>query len=105
LLREDASYMLIGGLGGIGRAIALWMIEWGARNLIIASRSGLDKAKARECVELLKSRGANIAVFKCDVGNMEDVDRVVAESAKTMPPIRGLVQAAMVPKVGGNLPF
>ncbi|EOD49628.1 putative polyketide synthase protein [Neofusicoccum parvum UCRNP2] len=39
-LREDASYLLCGGLGGLGRAISNWMVENGARNLVYLSRSG-----------------------------------------------------------------
>jgi acyl transferase domain-containing protein/NADPH:quinone reductase-like Zn-dependent oxidoreductase len=98
LPRADASYLLIGGLGGIGRAIALWMIEWGARNLIFVSPSGLDKEKAKECVEMLKDKGASVSVFKGDAAKLEDVDRVL-ENVKSLPPIRGVVNAAMVPKV------
>ncbi|KAK9238572.1 hypothetical protein V1525DRAFT_387470 [Lipomyces kononenkoae] len=94
---EDASYLLIGGLGGIGRAIALYMVEHGARNLIFASRSGAASEKARDCVAQLKARGANVAVFTCDVSESADVDRVLEECARTMPPIRGLIHAAMVP--------
>ncbi|KAK9350529.1 hypothetical protein V1523DRAFT_428941 [Lipomyces doorenjongii] len=96
-LREDASYLLIGGLGGIGRAIALYMVEHGARNLIFASRSGASNEKARDCVAQLRARGANVAVFACDVSESADVDKVLEECARTMPPIRGLIHAAMVP--------
>ncbi|KAH7398011.1 putative polyketide synthase [Cadophora sp. MPI-SDFR-AT-0126] len=98
LLRGDASYLLIGGLGGIGRAIAGWMIDWGARHLIFMSPSGLDKEKSREFVNTLKARGANVLVSKGDVANMEDVEIMLKECADTMPPIRGMVHAAMVPK-------
>jgi NADPH:quinone reductase-like Zn-dependent oxidoreductase/ubiquinone/menaquinone biosynthesis C-methylase UbiE len=98
LLRADASYLLIGGLGGIGRAIALWMIEWGARNFIFVSPSGLDKDKSREFVALLKERGAKVSVCKGDAANPEDVERVLKD-AKGLPPIRGIMNAAMVPKV------
>jgi NADPH:quinone reductase-like Zn-dependent oxidoreductase/NAD(P)-dependent dehydrogenase (short-subunit alcohol dehydrogenase family) len=102
---EDASYLLIGGLGGIGRAIALYMIEHGARNLIFASRSGATSEKARDCVAQLKARGANVAVFACDVSESADVDRVLEECARTMPPIRGLIHAAMVPTVSLPISF
>ena len=99
LFRADASYLLIGGLGGIGRATAFWMIKHGARNLIFASPSGLDKEKAKEGVALLRKQGAKVAVFKCDVSNTGDVDRVLEQSKSDMPRIRGMIHAAMVPKV------
>ena len=99
LFRAEASYLLIGGLGGIGRAIASWMLEHGARNLIFASPTGLDKTKAKDAVALLREQGANVAVYKCDVSKVGDVDRVLEQCEKDMPQIRGMIHAAMVTKV------
>ena len=98
-LRDDASYLLIGGLGGIGRATAFWMLEHGAKNFIFASPSGADKVKSRETVELLKDRGAQVSVFKCDISNAKDVDRLLEDSGRSMPPIRGMIHGALVSKV------
>ena len=100
LLRQDASYLLIGGLGGIGRAIAFWMIQQGAKHLIFASPSGSEKPKAKETIALLKEQGTQVSVFKCDVSNRIDIERVLEQSRTNMPPIRGLIHAALVPKVG-----
>ena len=100
LLRADSSYLLVGGLGGLGRAIATWMVYHGARNLVFASRSGLAKQSARDLVDELNSNGAKVAVFTCDVSKMEQLDDLLTQIAETMPPIRGVVQAAMVIKVG-----
>ena len=55
LLRGDASYLLIGGFGGIGRATAFWMLKHGARNFIFASPSGSEKPKSKEAIKLLES--------------------------------------------------
>ena len=63
LLRPDASYLLVGGLGDLSRAMALWMIEQGAKNLIFASRSGLKKVEAREVVKQLEEKGVTVAVY------------------------------------------
>jgi NADPH:quinone reductase-like Zn-dependent oxidoreductase len=104
LLRPDASYLMIGGLGGIGRALALWMLERGARNFIFASPSGLDKEKAKIGVKGLQDRGAKVAVFKSDVSNMDDVVLMLKGCEGRMPPIRGMIHAAMVPKVSRTFP-
>ena len=98
-LRDDASYLLIGGLGGIGRATAIWMLEHGARHFIFASPSGADKEKARETIELLRQRGARVLVFKCDISNATDLDRLLEDCGRNMPPIRGMIHAALVSKV------
>ena len=101
-LREDASYLLIGGLGGIGRATACWMLGHGARNFIFASPSGSEKQKAKETVALLKEQGAQVSVFKCDVSNIEDLDQLLEHSKPDMPPIRGVIHGALVSKVKGS---
>ena len=99
LLKHDASYLLVGGLGGLGRSIASWMLQNGARNFIMLSPSGLTKAKSREAVSMLQDRGARVAVFKCDIANISDLDTALEESSKGMPPIRGMIHTAMVFKV------
>ena len=96
LLGADSSYLLVGGLGGLGRAIAMWMVTHGARNLIFASRNGLAKKSARLLVNDLKRKGAKVAVFNCDVSNSQQLDNLLEQSTATMPPIRGVIQAAMV---------
>lgn len=99
LLRDDASYLLIGGLGGIGRATAFWMLKHDARNFIFASPSGSDKEKSREVIALLKEQGAQVSVFKCDISNAADLDHLLEHSERDMPPIRGMIHGALVSKV------
>ena len=99
LFRADSSYLLVGGLGGLGRAMATWMVHHGARNLIFASRTGSAKQNSRDLMDELDSRGAEVAVFNCDVSKVEQIDDILAKCATTMPPIRGVIQAAMVIKV------
>lgn len=48
---------------------------------------------------LLENQGARISVFKCDVSNIGDLDRVLEHSSRDMPPIRGLLPCALVSKV------
>ncbi|KAK3361366.1 KR domain-containing protein [Lasiosphaeria ovina] len=100
LLKPDASYLLVGGLGGNGRATALWMVDHGTENLIFANRSSLAPQKARDTVDALIAKGASVAVYSCDVSNAKAVADLVAESGKSMPPIRGVIQGAMVLRDG-----
>ncbi|KAL5355510.1 hypothetical protein BJX96DRAFT_184127 [Aspergillus floccosus] len=98
LLRPDASYMLMGGLGGIGRAIALWMADHGAKALILVSRSGLLDRNANNIVEELHRKGVEAIIRACDVSNGDQVSCMISELSKNSPPIRGVLQAAMVLK-------
>lgn len=90
-LRHDASYLLVGGLGGIGRSIASWFVRNGAKSLVFLSRSGDSKMHEDFCKEL-RLRGCKVQVFQGSVANAEDVKRAVAEACA---PIRGVVNLSM----------
>lgn len=98
-LDPKAAYMLVGGLGGIGRAIATWLIANGAQYLVFVNRSGTSRPEARETVELLQSKGATIEVRSCDISDEEQVKQMVTALAHDVPPIRGVIQASMVLRV------
>lgn len=100
-LRADGSYLIVGGLGGIGRSVCGWLVAHGARNLIIISRRGDAKSSSTALVTQLGNAGCRVEIFSCDVA----VESQVASTIKTctevlgMPPIRGVIQAAMVLQV------
>jgi hypothetical protein len=87
--------MLVGGLGGLGRAIASWMSRRGARSFIFVSPSGDSKPVAKETVQFLKDQGAVVAVHACDVRNKSQLEQVL-KSSQSSAPIRGVIQMAMV---------
>lgn len=99
LLRPDASYMLVGGLGGIGRATALWMANHGARNLIFVNRSGMSNPASRATVQALKDKGINALIHACNVSDQGQFQGMLSQLKQTIPPVRGVIQAAMVLRV------
>ncbi|ROV97002.1 hypothetical protein VSDG_04049 [Cytospora chrysosperma] len=97
LLRADATYLIVGGTGGLGRSIARWMVSGGAKNIMLLSRRGQAEGAVAELVEDMKdSAGANIGVKACDVAVMDDVVRLTEECSAEYPPIAGVVHAGMV---------
>lgn len=94
-LREDASYLLAGGLGGLGRSIARWMADNGAKNLIFASRSGTSSESASDFIAELHALGVHTAVLTCDISDSTKLSTALTSTLVTFPPIRGIVQAAM----------
>ena len=62
MLRGDVSYLIIGGTGGIGRAICQWMAQRGAKNVILASRSGNTNILAKSMVAELSSIGVMLVL-------------------------------------------
>lgn len=95
LFHGDATYLITGGLGGFGLAVADWMAREGARQLVLVGRSGAV-GEAEDRVRLLRDRGVRVEVMRADIGRADDVRRVLGELRATMPPLRGIVHAAMV---------
>ncbi|KAL9122567.1 MAG: hypothetical protein Q9187_000881 [Circinaria calcarea] len=91
----EASYVLSGGLGGIGRSIALWMSERGAQKFIFLSRSGNITVEVTDMVNTLQTKGCTVRVFQCDVSDKERLRAVLEECKSTLPPIKGVIQGAM----------
>ena len=75
------------------------MVRQGARNIIFLSRSGDKKPEARKTIEELVQKGAKVTAYSCDVGNAAEVEEIIRKSAEEYPPIRGVIQGAMVLKV------
>ncbi|GAB1210492.1 hypothetical protein APSETT445_009286 [Aspergillus pseudonomiae] len=92
-LSPHAAYLLVGGLGGIGRAIATWMVEKGARYLIFLSRSAGESDTDREFFRELHVQGCLAVPVKGSVAILNDVKRAVAVSPK---PIGGVLQLSMI---------
>ena len=95
LLKADATYLVTGGAGGFGWDIAKWMVSEGARNLVLISRSGPRTEIAAELAQVQAS-GVRVMDLRADVTNPDDVFQAIARIAKELPPLRGVVHAAMV---------
>jgi acyl transferase domain-containing protein/SAM-dependent methyltransferase/acyl carrier protein len=95
LFESEATYLITGGLSGIGLLVAPWMVENGARHLVLIGRSA-PSAAAQEVVHEIEARGANVVVIAADVAREEEISRVFAQIAETMPPLRGIIHSAGV---------
>ncbi len=80
--RADAAYLITGGLGDLGLALANWLVARGARHLILAGRRPPSSA-TEETLAALRSAGAVVGVVTGDVANPADVARMVAPSQGT----------------------
>ncbi|CAK1367605.1 unnamed protein product [Cercospora beticola] len=94
-ISPDASYLLVGGLGGLGRAIARWMVEHGAKHLILFSRTAGSKPEHTLFLDEMRAMGAVCRTIAGDVTRRADVKAAI--DAAVMP-IKGVMQATMVLK-------
>ncbi|HHO51892.1 MAG TPA: SDR family NAD(P)-dependent oxidoreductase, partial [Deltaproteobacteria bacterium] len=94
-LRSDRTYWLIGGLGAMGLHLARWLIEGGARHLVLTGRGGAaPEHEARRAA--LESLGARVRILPGDVAAPGDVQRILARIDGDGPPLVGVIHAAGV---------
>src|SRR5262249_32332259 len=94
-LRPDATYLVTGGLGGVGLQLARWLAEQGARHLLLVGRSGAATPEARRGIGLLERQGVLVRARAADVSRRADVESLIAAVAPSAP-LRGVFHAAMV---------
>lgn len=98
LLDPNATYLIAGGLGGLGRAVARWMVRRGARCLMLLSRYGPKTDPALEMLAELRDQGIRVETPCCDISKPESLASTL-KVAIDLPPLKGCVQASMVMKV------
>lgn len=95
-LPEDATFLVTGGLSGFGLKTAEWLAEKGTRNLVLISRSGPVSEEARDTIARLEKSGVTIHAAACDVTDRAALAALLEEVAGSLPPLKGVVHAAMV---------
>ena len=99
-LSAEGVYLLVGGLGGLGRSLASKLVSLGARKLCFLSRSGADSRNAQALIEKLEQQQVQVRVFRCDVSDEIGVANAIARCTKVLGKIRGAFQCAMVLRDG-----
>lgn len=94
--KKDASYLISGGVSGFGLATAKWMAEKGAHNLVLLGRTGDLSEDAKGEIDSLLEKGLSVRVEQCDVTDPVALQRVLREIKESLPPLKGVVHAAMV---------
>jgi myxalamid-type polyketide synthase MxaB len=95
--RPEASYLVTGGLGGLGLKVARQLVDLGARHLVLAGR-GAPRAEAEAAIAQMRADGAQVAIVAADVSQPADVQRLLAACAQ-MGPLAGVVHAAGVLRI------
>ena len=96
IVSADGTYLITGGLGGFGLAVAHWLTAKGARYVVLVGRRGATSDEAKRAIGRLKKAGVTVKIAQADVSREEDVIRVLDEIRVSMPALRGIVHAAMV---------
>jgi acyl transferase domain-containing protein/SAM-dependent methyltransferase/acyl carrier protein/NADP-dependent 3-hydroxy acid dehydrogenase YdfG len=105
--RKDASYLITGGLGGLGRKLAVWMAQRGAGHLVLIGRSGVperaewdrlsenDPLRATvNAIRMAERCGAEVTVQRIDVGSPESVSTLLHQIGLSGRPLAGVIHCA-----------
>ncbi|KAI0444713.1 polyketide synthase [Xylaria telfairii] len=94
----NVSFVIVGGLGGLGQAIARWAVARGAKNLILLSRNGPVKPAAKAFLDEITPLCQKVAAPACDVADKSALEICIAKCLTYMPRIKGCIQGSMVLK-------
>ena len=91
-LDRSASYLLVGGFGGLGRSVSRYLVQHNARHLTFLSRSAGTNEQNRDFVRELESMGCNVQIIEGSVTSKADVSQAI----KQTPNLKGIMQCSMV---------
>ncbi|KAJ4364877.1 hypothetical protein N0V95_000627 [Ascochyta clinopodiicola] len=89
---HTASYLLAGGLGGIGTVIARHLVENGARRIVCFSRNPGSRPEDKDTIRELESMGCEVVLVKGDMVNKDDVYNAVRQA----PNLKGILHSPML---------
>jgi NAD(P)-dependent dehydrogenase (short-subunit alcohol dehydrogenase family)/SAM-dependent methyltransferase/acyl carrier protein len=95
VFQGDASYLITGGLRGLGLLVAEWMAKRGARNLALVGRSA-PNAQTGEVIDRLKQSGVNVLILQGDVSREDEITGLVQKIESSMPALKGVIHSAGV---------
>jgi phthiocerol/phenolphthiocerol synthesis type-I polyketide synthase C len=95
-LSANATYLVTGGLSGFGLRSAQWLVEKGARHLVLLGRRGAATQEAQPLLALWREQGIEVQALACDITDAAQLASVMARIESSAWPLRGVVHAATV---------
>ncbi len=93
VVREDATYLVTGGMGALGLQVAHWLTEQGAKNLVLTGRSAPSESAQRD-IQRLEQKGVQVQLIQADIAQASDVQTMFERVGRSLPPLRGIIHAA-----------
>jgi NADPH:quinone reductase-like Zn-dependent oxidoreductase/NAD(P)-dependent dehydrogenase (short-subunit alcohol dehydrogenase family)/acyl carrier protein len=94
-IQAEATYLITGGLGALGLELAAWLVDQGARHLVLTSRRTANES-AQAALAILESQGASVKTICVDISDAAEVTALLTQIQQGMPPLRGVFHAAGV---------
>jgi NADPH:quinone reductase-like Zn-dependent oxidoreductase/aryl carrier-like protein len=94
-ISADVSYLITGGWGALGLTVVDWLVEMGARHLVLVGRSEPGETAVTQ-IKSWQATGVQIILKQANVTKLHQMQQILKEVSDTMPPLRGVVHAAGV---------
>jgi polyketide synthase 12/myxalamid-type polyketide synthase MxaB len=94
-VRAEATYVVTGGLSGLGLATGRWLVDEGARQLVLVGRRAPDE-RTSSALEEMRAAGAVVRAVECDVADEPRLRDALDRALLDLPPLKGIVHAAGV---------
>jgi len=94
--RADGTYLVTGGLGGLGLSVAEWLAQNGAGQLLLVGRQGAATAEQKAAVAALAAHGVRVKVVAASIADRAQLAAMLDECVTSQAPLRGVIHAAAV---------
>ena len=98
-IHSDATYLITGGLGGLGLEMGEWLSQRGARHFVLLG-STRSRRPCRRSYRILAPKGIAVDVEQADVSRADELTRVLDNIRTHRPPLRGILHTAGVLRDG-----
>jgi acyl transferase domain-containing protein/NADPH:quinone reductase-like Zn-dependent oxidoreductase/NAD(P)-dependent dehydrogenase (short-subunit alcohol dehydrogenase family)/acyl carrier protein len=96
VIDPQRTHLITGAFGGFGLETAKWLVDHGARHLVLLGRRGPVTDDAKAVLADFAARGVKVLVETCDVADRRAVEKLFEKMHTRMPPVAGVIHAAMV---------
>lgn len=93
---KEATYLVTGGLSGLGLSLGRWLAERGAGHLLLVSRRGQVEEEDQQTLQEIEALGAVVHTKSCDVSSRTSLVELMRFCKNELPPLKGVVHAATV---------
>jgi polyketide synthase 12/myxalamid-type polyketide synthase MxaB len=94
-IRPDGTYLVTGGLSGLGLLVAQWLSERKAGRLVLIGRRA-PGPEAAAVIERLRARGTAVTAAAVDVTDEAALGELLTQIRASGPPLRGVIHCAAV---------
>lgn len=93
IVKANRTYLITGGMGALGLEVMRWLVDQGARSIMLTGRSA-PSSQTQQMIDVATAQGCTITIFQADVSQADDVARALRHIETYLPPLAGIVHAA-----------